>query len=97
MIFPGGFGPCLAYDGFLEKADNGFESCLCAVGKRVWWNNKQDVVRHLWNLHFGLAEGPVHHLVTTNLASVQRSGLRAVLKADMVKTIPRHLLQVHRR
>ena len=97
MNFPGGFEPCLAYDGLLEKADNGFESCLCTVGKRVWWKNKKDAVRHLRKFHFGLTEGAVHHLVTTNLASVQRGGLRAVLKAGMVKTMPRHLLQVHRR
>jgi len=53
MNFPDGFGPCLAYDGFLEKAGNGFESCLCTVGKRVWWKNKKDAVRHL---RFGLAD-----------------------------------------
>jgi len=56
MIFPGGFEPCLVYDGFLEKADNGFESCLCTVGKRVWWKNKNGAVRHLRKFHFGLAD-----------------------------------------
>ena len=56
MTFPGGFEPCLAYDGFLEKAEDGFECCLCTVGKRVWWKNKKDAVRHLRKFHFGLAD-----------------------------------------
>jgi len=56
MNFPGGFEPRWAYDGFLEKADDGFECCLCTVGKRVWWKNKKDAVRHLRKFHFGLAD-----------------------------------------
>jgi len=56
MNFPGGFEPCLAYDGFLQKAEDGFECRLCASGKRVWWKNKKDAVRHLRKFHFGLAD-----------------------------------------
>ena len=51
--FPGGFELCFAYDGFLEKVDDSFECCLCAVGERVWWKNKKDAVR---KFHFGLAD-----------------------------------------
>jgi len=50
MNFAGGFEPSLAYDGFLQKADDGFECCLCTVeglGK--------DAIRHLRKFHFGLA------------------------------------------
>ena len=54
--FPGGFELCVAYDGFLEKIDDNFECCLCAVGERVWWKNKKDAVRHLRKFHFGLAD-----------------------------------------
>ena len=43
MNFPGGFEPCQAYDGFLEKVDNNFECCICMVDKRVWWKNKKDI------------------------------------------------------
>ena len=56
MNFPGGFEPCLAYDGFLEKVHDDFECCLCIVDKRVWWKNKKDAVRHLRKFHFGLAD-----------------------------------------
>ena len=56
MNFPGSFEPCLAYDGFLQKAEDGFECCLCASGKRVWWKNKKDAVRHFRKFHFGLAD-----------------------------------------
>jgi len=63
MNFPGGFEPRRAYDGFLEKADDGFECCLCTVGKRVWWKNKKDSVRHLRKFHFGLADRCMHYLV----------------------------------
>ena len=56
MNFAGGFEPCLAYDGFLGKADDGFECCLCTVRERVWWKNKKDAVRHLRKFHFGLAD-----------------------------------------
>ena len=54
--FPGGFELCFAYDGFLEKVDDSFECCLCAIGERVWWKNKKDAVRHLRKFHFGLAD-----------------------------------------
>ena len=54
--FPGGFELCLAYDGFLEKVDDSFECCLCAIGERVWWKHKKDAVRHLRKFHFGLAD-----------------------------------------
>jgi len=54
--FPGGFEPCLAYDGFLQKAEDDFECCLCMVGKRVWWKNKKDAIRHFRKFHFGLAD-----------------------------------------
>ena len=37
----------IAYDEFLEKADDIFECCLCTIGERVWWKNKKDAVRHL--------------------------------------------------
>ena len=53
MNFQGGFKPSLAYDGFLQMAEDGFECCLCTVGK---WQNKKDAVRHLWKFHFGLAD-----------------------------------------
>jgi len=56
MDFGGGFEPCLAYDGFLQMADDGFECCLCTVGKRVWWKNKKDAVRHFRKFHFGFAD-----------------------------------------
>lgn len=56
MNFPGGFQPSLAYDGFLQKADEGFECCLCPFDKRTWWKNKKDAVRHLRKFHFGLAD-----------------------------------------
>jgi len=55
MEFPGGFEPSLAYDGFLQKSDDGFECCLCTIDKRTWWKNKKDSVRHLRKFHFGLA------------------------------------------
>ena len=55
MDFRGGFKPSLAYDGFLQMAEDGFECCLCTVGKRIWWKNKKDAVRHLRKFHFGLA------------------------------------------
>jgi len=56
MNFQGGFEPYLAYDGFLHMADDVFECCLCAAGKRVWWKNKKDAVRHFRKFHFGLAD-----------------------------------------
>ena len=56
ISFPGGFELSLAYDGFLQKADDGFECCLCTVSKRVRWKNKKDTVRHLRKFHFGLAD-----------------------------------------
>lgn len=56
MNFPGGFAPSLAYDGFLKKAGDGVECCLCAVDRRTWWKNKKDAVRHLRKFHFGLAD-----------------------------------------
>jgi len=56
MDFLGGFEPCLAYDGFLQVAEDGFECCLCTVGKRAWWRNKKDSVRHFRKFHFGLAD-----------------------------------------
>ena len=56
MDFPGGFKPSLAYDGFLQGADDGFECCLCTVDNRVWWKNKKDAIRHLRKFHFGLAD-----------------------------------------
>jgi hypothetical protein len=56
MNFPGGFEPFLAYHGFIQKYDGGFECCLCTVGKRTWWKNKKDAVRHLRKFHFGLAD-----------------------------------------
>ena len=56
MNFQGGFKPSLAYDGFLQMAEGGFECCLCAVGKRIWWRNKKDAVRHFRKFHFGLAD-----------------------------------------
>jgi len=56
MNFRGGFNPSLAYDGFLQTAEDGFECCLCTVGKRIWWKNKKDAVRHLRKFHFGLAD-----------------------------------------
>jgi hypothetical protein len=56
MNFQGGFEPYLVYDGFLQKAEDEFECCLCAVGKRVTWKNKKDSVRHLRKFHFGLAD-----------------------------------------
>jgi len=55
MNFPGGFEPFLAYHGFIQQSDDGFECCLCTVGKRTWWKNKKDAVRHLKKFHFGLA------------------------------------------
>ena len=54
--FPRGFELYLAYDGFLEKVDDTFECCLCAVSERAWWKNKKDAVRHLRKFHFGLAD-----------------------------------------
>ena len=54
--FPGGFKLSLAYDGFLQKADDGFECCLCPVDKKVSWKNKKDTIRHLRKFHFGLAD-----------------------------------------
>jgi hypothetical protein len=45
MNFPGGFEPFLAYHGFMQKSDDGFECCLCMAGKRTWWKNKKDAVR----------------------------------------------------
>ena len=54
--FPGGFKLSLAYDGFLQKADDGFECCLCPVDKKVRWKNKKDAIRHLRKFHFGLAD-----------------------------------------
>ena len=56
MDFTGGFRPSLAYDGFLQAADEGFECCLCTVDNRVWWKNKKDAIRHLRKFHFGLAD-----------------------------------------
>jgi hypothetical protein len=56
MNFQGGFEPCLAYDGFLQVAGDGFECCLCTVGKRIWWRNKKAAVRHFRKFHFGLAD-----------------------------------------
>ena len=56
LHFTGGFTPSLAYDGFLQAADDGFECCLCTVDNRVWWKNKKDAIRHLRKFHFGLAE-----------------------------------------
>ena len=56
MRFPGGFEPSLAYDGFLQKDQGGFECCLCTAGKKIWWMNKKDAVRHLRKFHFGLAD-----------------------------------------
>ena len=56
MQFPGGFTPSLAYDGFLQMTEDGFECCLCTVGKRVRWKNKKDTVRHFRKFHFGLAD-----------------------------------------
>ena len=56
MNLQGSFKPCLAYDGFLQMAEDGFECCLCTVGKRIWWKNKKDAVRHLRKFHFGLAD-----------------------------------------
>jgi len=56
MNFLGGFEPFLAYDGFLQVAEDGFECCLCTVGKRAWWRNKKDAVRHFRKFHFGLAD-----------------------------------------
>ena len=50
--FPGGFKLSLAYDSFLQKADDGFECCLCPVDKRVSWKNKKDAIRHLRKFHF---------------------------------------------
>ena len=64
MDFLGGFGPCLAYDGFLQTAEGGFECCLCKVDKRVWWKNKKDAVRHLGKFHFGLADQCITWCVT---------------------------------
>ena len=64
MNFQGGFAPCLAYDGFLQRAEDGFECCLCKVGKRVWWRNKKDAVRHLRKFHFGLADQCITWCVT---------------------------------
>jgi hypothetical protein len=54
MNFPGGFEPFLAYHGFIQKYGDGFECCLCTVGKRTWWKNKKDALRHLRKFHFGL-------------------------------------------
>lgn len=56
MNFPGGFEPFLAYHGFIQASSNGFECCLCMIGKRTWWRNKKDAVRHLRKFHFGLAD-----------------------------------------
>lgn len=56
MKFPGGFEPSLAYDGFLQKSEDGFDCCLCKIDKRSWWKNKKDAVRHLRKFHFGLAD-----------------------------------------
>ena len=56
MNFGGGFEPYLAYHGFLQVTEGGFECCLCTVGKRVWWKNKKDAVRHFRKFHFGLAD-----------------------------------------
>jgi hypothetical protein len=56
MNFRGGFEPTLAYDGFIQKSEDGFECCLCRVDKRTWWKNKKDSVRHLRKFHFGLAD-----------------------------------------
>ena len=56
MNFQGGFKPCLAYDGFLQMTEDGFECCLCAVGKRIWWKHKKDSVRHFRKFHLGLAD-----------------------------------------
>ena len=64
MNFQGGFAPCLAYDGFLQTTEDGFECCLCKVGKRVWWKNKKDAVRHLRKFHFGLADQCITWCVT---------------------------------
>ena len=55
MNFPGGFEPFLAYHGFIQTSSNGFEYCLCMIGKRTRWRNK-DAVRHLRKFHFGLAD-----------------------------------------
>jgi len=55
MNFAGGFEPSVAYDGFLQKADDdGFECCLCTVDKRIWWKHKKDAIRHLRKFHVGL-------------------------------------------
>ena len=56
MSFPGGFEPFLAYHGLIQASSNGFECCLCMIGKRTWWRNKKDAVRHLRKFHFGLAD-----------------------------------------
>jgi len=56
MNFRGGFEPSLAYEGFLQVAEGGFECCLCTVGKRVSWKHKKDAVRHFRKFHFGLAD-----------------------------------------
>jgi len=56
MNFLGGFEPFLAYHGFLQVSEDGFECCLCTVGKRAWWRNKKDAVRHFRKFHFGLAD-----------------------------------------
>jgi len=56
MKFPGGFKPSLAYDGFLQEADDVFECCLCTVDMRASWKNKKDAIRHLRKFHLGLAD-----------------------------------------
>ena len=55
MDFPGGFEPSLAYCGFVQMVEEVFSCCLCAVDKKASWKNRKDLVRHLRNFHFGLA------------------------------------------
>ena len=64
MNFQGGFEPSLAYDGFLQVAEGGFECCLCIVDKRIWWRNKKAAVRHFRKFHFGLADQCITWCVT---------------------------------
>ena len=56
MGFTGGFTPLHAYDGFLEKNEDGFQCGLCREDKRTYWKCKKDAARHLRKFHFGLAD-----------------------------------------
>ena len=56
VVFPGGFEPHQAYDGFISKVGERYECGLCKEGKKTRWKNKKDAPRHLRKFHFGIAD-----------------------------------------